>query len=245
MKKVLLIFLAITIFLIFIFRLLHIIAHVNKTWQEGKVIQSRVIAVSGNMLLLSDGKILQLAGVYIPVSGANYRKDLAENLKQMVLNKDIMAKVITSPRSKYPEYPLVIADINGIELNSTLIESGMAFFDQGYYKGKDVYYQLQTNAKEQKKGMWGDVNPPKPLLASKKTWQGIHLIDCPKLKGFTEDEIDYYYFVPQYIYWFKYLELDCPYCGVRKPPFGDAADYNIDLAAQQLKEIAQKLNQNK
>lgn len=246
MKQVVLISLIVIICLISILGLLNIIAHVNKTWQKGRVIESQVIAVSGNMLLLADGKIVQLAGAYIPVSGSNYRKELVENLKHKVLNKNAKVEVITFPKAAYPKFPIVKVYVNKSEINKSLLEGGMAFFDHGYYKGKNRYHEMQQKAQKEKIGIWGDENPPKALFEARKKWEGIHFIECPTLKDVPKAEQEYYYFAPQFIHYFKYLELDdCPNCGSTKPALEDSADYNIDLAAQHLKEIAQKLNQNK
>ena len=171
-----------------------------------------VTAISGNLLKLSNNDKVLLAGVYIPQRGeTNYLPSLENNIKELILRKSLKFKKVLSKNIRYPEYDLVnIYDSSGTCINAALLSSGQAFFDQGFYPGKNVYEKLEQQAKKQNLGLWKNQNL-KILYSTSRLWWDFHYPECPEVKKIkAKDRIDYYFF-PTPI--FSYRDpAECNYC---------------------------------
>ena len=70
--------------------------------------------VNGNILKLSNGKEIQLAGAYIPVpEDTNYRQELRDNFHNLLTYRIIKYKIIEKKRRDYPKYDLAIVYMDG------------------------------------------------------------------------------------------------------------------------------------
>ena len=159
-----------------------------------------------------------MTGVYIPVAkDLNYREDLVSNIKSLLVGKEIHYKIIekgSHTKNIYPYYNLVVAYLNNDteSINERLLKSGMAFFDQGYYKGKDKYFQSEKEAKKKKIGLWQDPGPTVLYIGSRNWWD-FHYPECPEIKKIKEKDKVYYYFLPDYPFYYNTgPDLDCKYC---------------------------------
>ena len=168
----------------------------------------------GDILTLSDGSYAYLAGVKIPYEGINYRQEMIDNIKMLLVNVRIKYKVVLEKyENGYPKYNLIKAYLkDGTSVNEKLLKEGMAFFDHGYYKGKERFYEFEREARKNKVGVWGSAKPPQPIYAAHKDWEFLHYISCPELKNVTHENMVHYYFHPPFIIGGKALTLTCEYC---------------------------------
>lgn len=191
--------------------------------------QAKVVATRGALIKLSNGKIVQLAGAYIPLGGINYREELLRDIQDLLVGKNVRVKILVPPKSDYPKYPLVIIYLdNNINLNETLIKEGNAFFDHGYYPGHEKYGRLEIESRLNKKGIWESKNPPKILFVANKVSMDIHLLDCPYFDKERKEETIQYYFIPQQIHYRKFYAFNCPYCRKDESYKEDFIDYYYD-----------------
>jgi len=172
-----------------------------------------------NVLQLSNGDAIVLAGVLLRYEGtAGYKKELCENFEKMLVGKKIRYKTILKWKQgiNYPRNSIALVYLDdGTFLNETLLKEGMAFFDHGYYKGKEHFYELQEEARRNKRGMWGSDNPPRPRFVGKKDWRFIHYPECPEVKDLPEGEKIYFYFHPPSVPGGRIWAYNCSYCAPR------------------------------
>ena len=169
--------------------------------------------VDGNILKLSNNDVIQLAGAYVPVpEDTNYRQNLTNNIKNKLDHVNIRYEIIENKILDYPKYDLAIVYIGNSKesINELLLKEGMAFFDHGYYKGKDKYYTLERKAEQEKVGLWK--NKPVLLYIGGKDWWNFHYADCPVVRIIKEKKRIYYYIAPPPIVFYRGFAVDCKYC---------------------------------
>lgn len=155
-----------------------------------------------------------LAGVYIPRKGeVNYIPALEDNIKKILLDKKFKFKKVLNKNIRYPKYDLVnVYDESGKCINGELLKTGQAFFDQGFYTGKDLYEKLEQEAKKQNLGIWKNKEKLKLLFATSKNWWGFHYPECPEVQKIKpKDRTDFYFYLTS-IFYHRYPEFDCKYC---------------------------------
>jgi len=169
----------------------------------------------GNNIILSNDKVIRLAGVFILYKGSNYKQELIENIKDLLIGQTVSVKEILKYRGKgdgYPLYPLAEVYLeDDTMINAKLLEEGMAFFDYGHYKGKEKFEKLQKKAKINKRGIWGSKKPPIVVYVGSKKWRFVHYANCPDIKKIKGGERIDYYFLPPVIFGANYFAYDCKY----------------------------------
>lgn len=169
--------------------------------------------VDGNLLVLADNSKVLLAGAYIPrKEDYNYFQGLEENIKKILLGKRFKFKKILSKNIRYPKYDLLNAyDDTGKCINAELLEKGQAFFDNGYYPGKNLYGKLEQKAKEQNLGVWQNKQNLKVLFVTSRYWWDFHYPECPLVQNIkSKDRVEYYIW-PTPIFFYR-DPADCRYC---------------------------------
>ena len=166
---------------------------------------------------MQDYSFIQLAGIYIPWSEEiNYREELVNNLMTLLKGREIRYKIIEKGKKvdkAYPYYDLAVVYIDNDKksVNEKLLSDGMAFFDQGYCKGKDKYADLEKETRKNKSGIWRD-NSLTVLYIGSKRWWTFHYPECPEVKKIKEEDRIYYYFYPINPFYYNRPDLDCRYC---------------------------------
>jgi len=181
-----------------------------------KPYKAKVVKIEyGNNIILSNNKVVGLAGVFIPYQGTNYRPELLENINNLLLGKIITVREVLKYKGEgdgYPLFPLVEAYLeDGTMINAKLLKEGMAFFDFGYYRGKKKFKDLQEEARINKKGIWGRENPPLVVYVGSRKGLLLHYPECPKVKEIKEGDKVFYYFHPPDVYWGKGFDGHCEY----------------------------------
>ena len=188
--------------------------------------ESEVVVTKGALIKLSNGKIVQLAGIYIPLGGTNYKEELLEYVNELLMGKKVGVKTVAMPKSDYSSYPLVILYTeSGVNVNERLLLEGKAFFDHGYYSGHNKYGQLESIAKINKEGFWSKSYFPKILFIANDDSMDIHLLSCPYFQKERKKHIIEYYFIPQQIHYRKFYAFNCPFCREDKTHKMDFIDY--------------------
>ena len=87
---------------------------IKNIYKKKGIYYSRIQEViDGDIIKLSNGKIIDLVGVYLPKEGeANYRKKLVDNLKNLVLGKELIIETVEEKNIDYPKYALVKLYVN-------------------------------------------------------------------------------------------------------------------------------------
>jgi len=186
----------------------------NALIRNNTYISSVQDVIGGDFIQLPNGKIVDLAGAYIPRKGEiNYKEELEDNIRKLLLHKDVKIKTIEKKNVDYPQYDLVeiYIDDNKESINEKLLKEGMAFFDQGYYKNKGYFYKLQKQAEKNKVGIWKDRDKLKILYVSGEYLKQYYLPDDPAIKDLKEYERIYYYFEPPVIFEHRYPAVYTPY----------------------------------
>ena len=171
--------------------------------------------VDGDLIQLPNNRVVDLAGVYIPKRGEiNYRRELAGYINKLLLNQNVTVETIETKNADYPEYDLVkvYLPVSKESVNEKLLKEGKAFFDHGFYTGKDYFYKLQKQAEKKKIGIWKNKENLKVLFIGGKSWKRYHFFDCPEVKKLKNNEKIYYYFEPPSIYAYRTPHRLCYYC---------------------------------
>ena len=168
--------------------------------------------VDGDLIQLSDNRVVDLAGVYIPKRGEiNYGRELTDYINKLLLNQSVTVETIEKKNVDYPEYDLVKIYLPASKesVNEKLLKEGMAFFDQGFYTGKDYFYKLQKQAEKNRIGIWKNREALTILYIGSVHWRLYHLPDCPEINKIKEKYKIYYYFEPPSIADYRYFDDAC------------------------------------
>jgi len=187
-------------------------AHLNKLETKNNFYDT-INNIDGNLLILSDGRKVLLAGAYIPrKEDYNYYTILEDNIKSILLGKRFKFKKILNKGTRYPKHDLVnIYDKNGKCINAELLKSGWAFFDHGFYSGSNYYEKLEREAKKQNLGIWKNKQSLKILFVTSRYWWDFHYPECPEVQKIKpEDRIEYYVW-PTPIFYYR-DPADCKFC---------------------------------
>lgn len=172
------------------------------------------ICWGSDLIILSTGKVIDLVGTYIPLKkDINFSERLARNFVALMGNREVRMETILKAQPDYPKYDLVEAYLeDGTLVNEKLLKEGMAFFDHGFYKGKDKYEKLEEEAKSRKVGIWEEKSKLKILYIGHKGKKFYHFPECQKVKQIEEKNRIEYYFEPPYVSGYRTLDWGCSYC---------------------------------
>ena len=165
----------------------------------------------GNSVKLSTGDIVTLAGVYIPKRGeVNYRESLSDNIRQLLQNKEVRIELIQEKTFNYPVYDLVkiYSDDFSESINEKLLKEGMAFFDHGYYSGKEIFHKLQKEAEKTGTGIWKNKSELTPLYIGAESWKFYYYPNSPKVAEILKDEKIIFYFDPPSMFFHRHLAIE-------------------------------------
>ena len=112
--------------------------------------------------LLAPGNVemkIRLHGVYCP----ELKQDYGQRAKQFT-SSQIFGKTVTVKSSKKDRYGRTIGTVylaNGQILNELLLQNGLAWHSKKY-DSNTYWAQLETNARNAKRGLWAISNPIPP-----------------------------------------------------------------------------------
>jgi len=196
-----------TLFLLFIIILFGAYSLLDYYGFFGKeVFTAKVIKLEGsNILYLSNNREILLAGVRLPEkSEINYDSVLTSSFRKYIEGKTLKFKVILKKSNDYPLYDTVLGYLpNNKLINDVIIKKGMAFFDHGWYPGKQRFERQENYARKNKKGLWKNIEKYKILFVSAKRFWNYHLVDCPEAQKIKPNERINYYFQPPVIFFFR------------------------------------------
>lgn len=170
--------------------------------------------VDNNILVLSNGRSVCLAGIEIPVDEgySNYNPGLADEFRERMIGKKVRYRIVARLGERYPVYDLIaILEEDGSALNEQLLRAGKAFFDEGQYRGRRKYKELEAYARAQKLGIWRDPSVG-PLVVSKKGWRRYHYPECPLVSGLDPGERVDFYVLPPVVFGGRVPAFSCKYC---------------------------------
>ena len=177
----------------------------------------KIIDVSkGSVIILEKNEHVVLAGVHIPYEqdSVNYHSEWLEYPKKFLKDKRVKIELIERHRTgSFANYDLVRVYLeNGICVNDYLLVNGLAFYDHGYYRGKDEYLKLVEKARKEKRGLWLNENLGLLYVGSKNS-DSIHYPECSEVEKIKAENRVEYYDRPPYVHWYKMsYPHDCKYC---------------------------------
>jgi endonuclease YncB( thermonuclease family) len=113
----------------------------------------------GDTLVVSSGgrvRVVQLAGIDAPELTQDYGKEARDYVKQMARGKKVTIEVV---EEKGRQSLVAHVKLDGKDLASALVESGMAWSESG--SSTDLK-TAQEKAKSGKQGLWASANPTAP-----------------------------------------------------------------------------------
>lgn len=151
----------------------------------------------GASLFLNDGREVALIGVYIPhPDEVNHLPFLYKNIEDLIEGQEVLVKV------RVPKHPLAAPVVDLVEvfleeknLNQHLLKTGMAFLYENYWspKEKEIYRQLEQEARDNKLGLWKEKDRLIPLSIRKKNTRFAYHPESPEVKDLPEEEKVVYY----------------------------------------------------
>ena len=116
--------------------LLVVIASMVLSGCTSPLLTATVDDVRSAYLKLDNGEIVQLAGVAIPWKNEpNYSQELQDNVYSLLVGKRIRYRIIlkTDKDYYYPREHLVVAFMDGVNVNEFLLDEGKAFYSYDVY----------------------------------------------------------------------------------------------------------------
>jgi len=101
-------------------------------------------------------RVVQLAGIDAPEASQEYGKAASDFVKQMVKGKRVTVEVV---ETKSKTNLVARVSIDGKDLASALVESGLAWSESG---AAAELKTAQEKAKSGKQGLWASTNPTPP-----------------------------------------------------------------------------------
>ena len=119
----------------------------------------------GDTLVIGNGgrvRVVQIAGIDAPELNQEYGKDARDFIKEMTKGKKVTVEIL---EQKTPQSLVARISVDGKDLAATLVESGLAWTEQG--SAADLQ-TAQEKAKSGKQGLWAGTNPTAPWEFRKK-----------------------------------------------------------------------------
>ncbi|MFV9474102.1 thermonuclease family protein [Advenella sp. RU8] len=145
---------------VFVLVLNALFGQVQAAQLKGKVVN---IADGDTLTLLQNDKTqkrIRLGEIDAPESKQAFGQRSKESLTQLCGGKNAVVQVQDIDR-----YGRVVGRVvcNGLDANAEQVRRGMAWVYDSYAKDKSLY-NLQSQAKKARKGLWADANPVAPWL---------------------------------------------------------------------------------
>ena len=163
-----------------------------------------VTAVDGHEIVLKKFGEVTLIGVYLPDNDEpNHFPDFYFELQNKLLNQNVEVKIIKErlePDDK--NKTLVEIYLDGENINKWLLGKGRAFFSEDYWNKseKEIYRELEKQAKTAKLGIWKDINKLKILAVRHKDQRWAYRPGSLKVESIKEQDRVYYYTEIPYYY---------------------------------------------
>ena len=103
---------------------------------------------------------VRLAGIDCPESDQPYGTEATEATKALALNRDVTVTPVTTDR-----YGRTVAEVNlqdGRSLTHELVKAGACWWYRKYAPRDTELEQLESEAREQRRGLWETANPLPP-----------------------------------------------------------------------------------
>jgi endonuclease YncB( thermonuclease family) len=139
------------------------------------VVQGRCVAVTDGdtiKVLVGDNQLIRvrLSWIYAPERSQAFGQRSKEHLSELVFGRRV--ELYTHGLDQYGR-TLAVVFVHGVDVNLEQVASGMAWVYERYIGelGADIqsrYKQAETDAREQRRGLWSDSQTPIP------PWQWRH-----------------------------------------------------------------------
>lgn len=128
------------------------------------------IADGDTLTILQDNRPvkIRLANVDAPEKSQPYGQRSRQSLSALCWDRD--AQYETQDIDRYKRVVAVVT-CGGVEVNRAQVEQGFAWVYPKYNKDPSLL-QLQEDARDMRRGLWGDRNPIEPWEYRKKTRRG-------------------------------------------------------------------------
>ena len=103
---------------------------------------------------------VRLNGIDAPESSQNFGKEAQKFLSDLLLNKEI--KIEITGTDDYRRKIANITTIDGLSVNSELVRLGYAWWFDKYCPKDESLHSLETEARNQKLGLWNEESPTPP-----------------------------------------------------------------------------------
>ena len=103
---------------------------------------------------------VRLAGIDCPETDQPYGAEATEATKSLALNRDVTVTPVTTDR-----YGRTVAEVNlqdGRSLTHELVKAGACWWYRKYAPRETELEQLESEAREQRRGLWEAANPMPP-----------------------------------------------------------------------------------
>ena len=102
---------------------------------------------------------IRLSGIDCPEKGQAYGDNAKQATSALVFGKEVMLQ--TFGKDKYGRTLADVRLLDGTHVNHTLVEDGWCWWYRKYAPEDTVLESLEKEAREARKGLWGD---PQPVL---------------------------------------------------------------------------------
>lgn len=131
---------------------------------HGETINGRVVGISdGDTLTILDASNSQfkirLAAIDAPEKDQPFGQRGKQKLSDLCYGRNASIKVVSMDR-----YGRSVGDVDcaGINANKEMVQSGLAWVYRKYDKGHEYLYAIEEDARNVRRGLWGDSNPIEP-----------------------------------------------------------------------------------
>jgi len=103
---------------------------------------------------------IRLSGIDCPEKGQAFGKRAKQAASDLAFGKEV-----TIQTHGYDKYKRTLADVilsDGTNINHTLVKDGWCWWFRKYAPGDTVLEELETEAREARKGLWADPQPVPP-----------------------------------------------------------------------------------
>jgi micrococcal nuclease len=150
--------------LLTLFRLLAVLLTINALAASGSTFTGRVVAVTDGdtFEVLHDGRAerIRIYGMDCPERGQPYGTAARKFTSSLVFGKTVTIETRTTDRYGRTVATVLLPD--GSDLGGKLVQAGFAWWYRKYAPADMTLERLESEAREARKGLWGDANPVPP-----------------------------------------------------------------------------------
>ena len=127
-----------------------------------------IVVIDGDTLVVlhNNAKVkIRLANIDAPEKDQAFGMDARQAMISMVLKKQV--RIESKAVDKYGR-TVALVSLDGLNVNEEMVKRGMAW-EYSYYKPGRVYMALQSDAQQERRGLWSKPNPIAPWV-----WRRTH-----------------------------------------------------------------------